>query len=451
MSNGIGFMQARRWSQFRHAWVRIPSAKESSHLLIMGDTGSGKSVLIRQILLQIEAREEPAIVYDPTGEFVTQFYDPDRGDVIMNPLDARCCYWSPADEIRIDAEAMTLAQSLYPVKPMENSFFADAPQRIMSAILAHRTGPEAIIRLLSNPDEVDRMVKGTPVAAMIDPKAGPQRAGVLASLNMVAEALMLLPSRRATSQCWSATEWSTHRQGWVFFTSTPQTRARLVPLTSLWLDLLVLRMMNQALDEPAPAKGQRAWFVIDELASLQRLPQLHTAMTEARKSRCPLVLACQGHNQIEQRYGTDAKVMLSQPATKIFLRTSEPESAKWISQTIGEVQIDRLRPSRSSSDGWATTSRNGLNWALETHVEPLVLPSEIQGMPDLTAVLKFENLVTNMRLAYVKPPARQPSYIPRPDVATAGTPVYDVRVEAPRRVPEDQTIEIATDMVPEPW
>jgi Type IV secretion-system coupling protein DNA-binding domain len=30
--------------------------------------------------------------------------------------------------------------------------------------------------------------------------------------------------------------------------------------------------------------------------------------------------------------------MLSQPATKIFLHTSEPRAAKWISDTIGEVE-----------------------------------------------------------------------------------------------------------------
>jgi len=32
--------------------------------------------------------------------------------------------------------------------------------------------------------------------------------------------------------------------------------------------------------------------------------------------------------------------MLSQPATKIFLHTSEPRAAKWISDTIGEVEIE---------------------------------------------------------------------------------------------------------------
>jgi type IV secretory pathway TraG/TraD family ATPase VirD4 len=70
-------------------------------------------------------------------------------------------------------------------------------------------------------------------------------------------------------------------------------------------------------------------------ASLQRLPQLHTAMTEARKSNSPLVLGFQGRSQLAKRYGLDAEAMRSQPATKIFLRTTEPDAAKWISQTAG--------------------------------------------------------------------------------------------------------------------
>jgi len=39
-------------------------------------------------------------------------------------------------------------------------------------------------------------------------------------------------------------------------------------------------------------------------------------------------------------YGQEAEAMLSQPATKIFLHTSEPRAAKWISDTIGEVEIE---------------------------------------------------------------------------------------------------------------
>ena len=81
---------------------------------------------------------------------------------------------------------------------------------------------------------------------------------------------------------------------------------------------------------------------------LQRLPQLHTAITENRKSQNPVILGFQGRSQMEARYGEDAEAMLSQPATKIFLRTTEPKAAKWVSEAIGEIEIERIRETHFS-------------------------------------------------------------------------------------------------------
>src|SRR5262249_30622873 len=121
-----------------------------------------------------------------------------------------------------------------------------------------------------------------------------------------------------------------------------ELREALRPLVSLWLDSLVLRLMI-AVQDDAPA----VWMVLDELATLQRLPQLSTAITEARKSNLRLVLGFQGRSQIKSRYGHEAETMLSQPMTKVFLRTSEPRAAEWISKSIGDVEIERLKESRT--------------------------------------------------------------------------------------------------------
>jgi hypothetical protein len=93
-SDGIRF-QLRRgkavsgwadWLPFGPGY-RIPKRLEGSHILLMGDTGAGKSSAIRQLLRQVEERGESAIVYDPAMDFVAEFYSPERGDLILNPLD----------------------------------------------------------------------------------------------------------------------------------------------------------------------------------------------------------------------------------------------------------------------------------------------------------------------------------------------------------------------------
>jgi len=259
-------------------------------------------------------------------------------------------------------------------------------------------------------------VRATPYASIIDRQAPAQRSGVLAALNMEADTLKLLPRESETTRWWSAESWARSRRGWLFLTSTPETRTRLVPLTSLWLDMLVLRLMNRGQPGHRPV-----WFVLDELASLQRLPQLHTAVTENRKSNNPVVLGFQGRSQLETRYGHDAEAMLSQPATKVFLRTSEPHAAKWIADTIGDVEIERMRESRSKGQ------YGQRSFGLERQVEPLVMPSEITGLPSLRGYLKLENLIVRLHFPFVDVPARHPAFVERSTVErtrrpTVGTP-----------------------------
>jgi type IV secretory pathway TraG/TraD family ATPase VirD4 len=244
--------------------------------------------LIRQILQQLEDRGETAIVYDPALEYTPQFYMPERGDVILNPIDARSPYWSPGDELRHEAEALTLATSLFPDRANENPFFTEGPRRIFAHLLTFRPTAEELASWLCHDEELDRGVQATPYASIIDRQAPAQRSGVLAALNMVADTLKLLPRESETTRRWSAESWARSRRGWLFLTSTPETRTRLVPLTSLWLDMLVLRLMNRGQPGHRPV-----WFVLDELACLQRLPQLHTAVTENRKSNNPVVLGFQ--------------------------------------------------------------------------------------------------------------------------------------------------------------
>jgi type IV secretory pathway TraG/TraD family ATPase VirD4 len=266
------------------------------------------------------------------------WWSPDSRASPPSSLDARSPYWRPGDELRHDAEALTLATSLFPDRANENPFFTEGPRRIFAHLLTFRPTAEELASWLCHDEELDRRVHGTPYASIIDRQAPAQRSGVLAALNMAADTLKLLPCESQTTSRWSAAAWARNRRGWLFLTSTPETRTRLVPLTSLWLDMLVLRLMNRGQPGHRPV-----WFVLDELASLQRLPQLHTAVTENRKSNNPVVLGFQGRSQLETRYGHDAEAMLSQPATKIFLRTSEPHAAKWISQRI-----------LSGRTGWST-------------------------------------------------------------------------------------------------
>jgi type IV secretory pathway TraG/TraD family ATPase VirD4 len=434
--DGIGFK-----TDDMKEMIRIPARAEAQHMQIIGDTGAGKSALMFQVLRQVQSRGDSAIVYDPAREFVKRFYDPKRGDVILNPLDKRCPYWGPADELRSRSEAKALAASLFqPPQDRKGEFFIESPQKIFAFLMAYGPTPDELVQWMSNPDEIDRRLKGTEHAHLIDPRAHQQRAGVLGSLGLVADSLRLLPRREEGNGRWTATEWSEKRHGWIFLTSLPAEREALRPLQSLWIDWLVLRLLNE------PTKDQkRVWFVIDELASLQKLPQLHTAITESRKSRNPVVLGFQGKAQLEYLYGHLAEVMLSQPATSVWLTTKEPNAGEWVSKFIGKVEIERLR--ETHFDG----TRAGHNFTIERQVEPLVLESEISGLPDLHAFMKYQNFVTYFSFPYFDMPeiAKPFELRERPDDKLPYDP-KTVRSGSPATPPAELKQEPEVPASPEP-
>ena len=376
--------------------VRIPAKAEPDTYRSLRTPGQGRRPSSADPR-QIRSRGDSAIVYDPALEFTKRFYDAKRGDVSLDPLDKRCPYWGPAEELRRSFEADALAVSLFqPPQDKKGEFFIEIPQQIFAHLLRYGPTPQELIQWMCDPKEIDNRVAGTEVANYIDRAAGPQRVGVLASLSKVAKSLRLLPLKGEGNGEWTATEWAENRKGWIFITSLPAEREALRPLQSVWIDLLVLRLLN----EPKPGQ-KRVWFVLDELASLQRLPQFHTAITENRKSNNPIIMGFQGKAQLEVIYGHLAEVMLGQPSTSIFLKTKEPKAGEWVSQAIGKVEIERMK--ETHFDG----SRAGRNFTLDRQIEPVVLESEISGLPDLHAFMKYGNYVTGFSFPYLDVPGDQ--------------------------------------------
>ena len=71
------------------AGIPIPPLDETKHFKMVGTTGTGKSTAIRELLAGALARGDRAVIADPDGGYLNRFYDPARGDVILNPFDPR--------------------------------------------------------------------------------------------------------------------------------------------------------------------------------------------------------------------------------------------------------------------------------------------------------------------------------------------------------------------------
>jgi hypothetical protein len=103
--------------------------------------------------------------------------------------------------------------------------------------------------------------------------------------------------------------------------------------------------------------------------------------------------------------------MLSQPATKVFLRTSEPRAAKWISDSIGDVTVERMREGVTAAvNDW----RDSANYSMNRSTEPLISPAQITGLPSLTGYIKSENHVVKFQFRPDPRPEKTRGFVPRP-------------------------------------
>ena len=113
------------------ARVEIPEGAECSHLLFSGSPGSGKSTAIKELLDQVRARGQKAIVYDPSGEYIGPYYREGK-DFILNPLDERSMLWTLWADVREKTDYRSIARSLFPVGG-KDPFWNDAGAVLFAA------------------------------------------------------------------------------------------------------------------------------------------------------------------------------------------------------------------------------------------------------------------------------------------------------------------------------
>jgi Type IV secretion-system coupling protein DNA-binding domain len=417
-TDGIGFVTEEPQSLRERLFVRqrygpmlqIRRVDEPRHMLLIGTTSAGKTSAFTHLLMQARDRNETAIIYDPEGWFLQRFYTPSRGDHILNPLDERAPYWSPGEEIQNEAEALAIATALFPDQPGETPFFMKAVRKLIAHLFRLCRTPQELVRWMCDLREIDRRVKGTPYESTISQLAQGQRQGVIGTLNNVADTLSLLKSEKDAQRHWTAWEWAKRRQGWLFLTSTPGTRDALMPLHSLWLDLLTLRLLDQA-DDPTV---RRVYMGLDELSTLNRLPQLETALTQNRKANTSILVGLQGQAQLETKYGHIAETLLAMPWTALFFKTGEPDAAEWVSRYLGEQEIERWRPSQTSGEWGAGHGRKSKTDHEERFNRRAVSASEISGLDELRGYLKSGNLIVPFTIKRFELPIVAEKYIARP-------------------------------------
>lgn len=410
--------------------VPVPEGEEARHFLFAGATGTGKTTAIWAMLDQVERRRQHAFVHDVDGGYVARYYRPERGDLILNPFDARCAYWNPFDDVRAAADADRLAGFIV-AKPSGggDDVWYDQARIVVAAVIRRlweqdRGSVSELTRALRDmtPDELAELTRGTEAARVFQKDADKATASVLFCL---AEAAKIIGNLKPTPGDGPTVSFDNFYSGldtidgpkpWIFLASRKRNFAAARPLLGCWLDCAVAAILDR------PTRGApRAWLVLDELPALPRAAGLLTLLPEGRKFGAACVIAFQAIGQLRETYGQHgAGTIVGQAGTQLIMRLGDPESTKWATELLGRSEIEEHRAS-ASLDSDAITDKGSLSTMRQT--KPIVLDSEIGGLPPLTGYLRLSGLPV-ARVAIGR------GHMERADIAPATVPTVAARPAA---------------------
>ena len=418
-----------RWAPDRHprgaaarttlitlAGIPLAPADETKHFKFIGTTGTGKSTAIREMLIAALARGDRAVIADPDGGYLDSFYDADRGDVILNPFDDAARKWNLFGEITTDYDVDQLARSLIPDSGEPDQIWSEYARTFFIAVTQ-----QAIAAGIKDDARLYRMLHLMPVSdlrfLLAGTAAGPfleeGNEKMFGSVRSVTSSAVraLKYTTRQQGRPFSVREWvrqgvpchtdargdeqldgrggipSGGRGGVLFFPYKAGEIAALRSTISAWMRLAIFEAMNQGEGD------QRTWFIVDELDALGEIDGLRDALARLRKFGGRCVLGFQSIAQVSSTYGKGAAdTIVENCGNTLILRCSASErggTSEFASKLIGQREVLHTTQSRSRkpTDWLASTTTSE-----HVKIEPAIMASEIERLPDLEGFLKLASI-----------------------------------------------------------
>ena len=399
---------------YRIAGVPYPERTETQHTIVSGTTGSGKTVLISDLVAQIRARGERCVIYDKMGAYTRAFFDPGQ-DVLLNPLDARSPRWSPFLEARNAGDFDTMAVALIPQqKDTVDPFWVTAARQLFAngaAVLRDKGMQENRVLvdhlLKTELTALAEAMEGTVAQSIVDP-ANPKTAlSVRAMLTANLSALDYLPD---DGPPFSIRDWisNENQTGSLFLTSRGDQHASLRGLISTWLEIAVNAMLSLEQRD-----GRRIWVILDELPTLHQVPSLQPGLAESRQFGGCFVLGVQVISALRDLYGRNgAETISGLCGTRAVLAAPDRDTAQWSADSLGRSEVEEVAEGFSYG---ANTIRDGVSLTPRRELRTLALASEIMRLENLTGYLRFPGPfpAATVRLDYTDRPAQAKRFVPR--------------------------------------
>ncbi|MDO5569588.1 MAG: type IV secretory system conjugative DNA transfer family protein [bacterium] len=377
------------------------------HMLVMGSTGSGKTVMVSKPMIKILGKKgESMIITDPKGELyencgnmlkekgynivVLNFRDPQFGNA-WNPMALPYRYYQEGDTDKSTELLDDLALNiLYEEKAGGNAdpfwekagadyfsglvlgLFEDADNEnqvnlnslnLMSVLGEEKYGRSNYIKEYFNMKDPSRPAYISASGTVYAPED--TKGGVLATFK---QKVKLFSSRDNLSEMLSHSDFDMKdigRKKTAVFMIIQDEKKTLHPLATIFI-----KQCYETLIDVAHANGgklaYRTNFILDEFANMPPLKDVTTMVTAARSRAIKFTFIIQNFAQLVQVYGKENAETIKGNCSTVYLLSSELTALEELSKRCGEIK---------SKEKEKTASR------------PLVTVSDLQRLPQWTIVV----------------------------------------------------------------
>lgn len=427
-------------SEFKIGKMPLVKDMETRHFLVTGSTGSGKTNLIHNLLPQVEAKGQPVVVLDQTGEMIAKYYNPKRGDIIFNPFDARGKVWDFWTDCKKLRNLEKFADTLIGFNSRKNNkstsdFWEEASKSIFVDCVRYlqkqeRYSIEELRKIIcqSSDEELEEYLQGTDSAKHFKKDNAKTAASIMSVLMNSIKPLRFLSDKSETGS-FSIEEYLRNvdngSSSWLFLAAEPSTRELTIPINASLAELVIAYLMVH--NTP---KNRRIWFIMDELAAFGRFPSLAKLMQEGRKYGTCVLAGLQSSSQLFAHYGHgDASNLFALFKTKFAFQSDDPMMGRLYSSICGSETITRQQ--KNTSFG-ANELRDGVSYNEQQQEKPLVKLEDftVLGLGECYTLLPEPAVrLSKMQTPEAKVPDKNKGFVEKEELDTKGSLILPQNVK----------------------
>ena len=367
--------------------TRLPEGAETTHFLVVGTTGSGKTLTLNKLMGNAlrgldRGCDRRALIYDPKTEVAGYLASLDLNVPVafLNPFDSRCAQWDMSADVTSPVSALQVASILIPEESAStNRYFTDTSRDLLAELMmcfvasgSSWTLRDVVLGMRSRERLQETLCRTDRGRELFEMHSGDRRA----FHNVLSTARSRLSPYEPVAALWSRSEKRVSLRDWVsgemvlVLGNDDSARQAMDSLNRL----IFQRACELALRQPN-SSTRRTWFFLDEVREAGTLDSLGRLMTKGRSRGCCVALGFQDIHGLKSAYGPEVALeIVGQCSQKAFLRMDSESTAKWASATLGQYEhVDVLR---SQSGYFDRASHRAEQW----RTADVVMPSEFMSI-----------------------------------------------------------------------